>query len=68
MAPWGDEGTFANDAQRVWLTNEARYVMTGGESCMVNENYTSCAGGISQVKAQRFTYLNRDYQPDVTFL
>ena len=65
LAPSGDQGTFLSDDDRVWLTNEALYVMAGGESCMLNGNETSCAGGIAQVKAQGFTYLNTDYHDDV---
>jgi len=66
MASGQDMGTFDNNAQRTWLTKESLYVMTGGESCQSNSK-TNCAGGIEQVTAQRFTYLNKEYFPKVKF-
>ncbi len=64
MASGQDQGTFENNAQRTWLTNEGLYAMNGGESCEVTAN-TDCNGGLTQIAAQRFAYLNRDYHPSV---
>ena len=64
MASSQDQGTFASDAQRTWLTNEGRYVIVGGETCESN-NLTGCTGGVDQINKQRFSYLNVEYYPAV---
>ena len=64
MAADQDQGTFKDDTQRIWLTNEGRYVMVGGESCEAN-SLTGCRGGVDQIGKQRFTYLNVEFKETV---
>lgn len=63
-----DYGTYSDiTAQKQYISNEALYVPTGGETCPPSPGYDpSCNEGRNEMKLLKWTYLNLDwYQPTV---
>lgn len=63
-----DYGTYTNiTAQKQYISNEALFVPTGGETCPPSPGYDpSCNEGRNEMKLLKWTYLNLDwYQPTV---
>ncbi|MFT3680220.1 MAG: DUF4832 domain-containing protein [Ferruginibacter sp.] len=63
-----DYGTYTDIlAQKKYISNEALYVPTGGETCPPTPGYDpSCNEGRNEMKLLKWTYLNLDwYQPTV---
>lgn len=63
-----DYGTYTDiTAQKQYISNEAMYVPTGGETCPPSAGYNpGCNEGRNEMKLLKWTYLNLDwYQPTV---
>ena len=63
-----DYGTYSDiTAQKKYISNEALYVPTGGETCPPTGGYNpTCNEGRNEMKLLRWTYLNLDwYQPTI---
>ena len=65
LAGDNDYGTYTNVvAEKNYISNEAFYVPTGGETCPPVGDYPSCAAAEAEMKLLKWTYLNLDwYQP-----
>lgn len=59
-----DQGTFADESERMWLEVEGLSVMVGGESCEKNSK-TGCSEARKQIGKQRFSYLNSEFNEEV---
>jgi hypothetical protein len=64
LADASDEGTFTSDAERVYLENDAKYTVNGGETCKVS-SYTTCSNALDKMNRYSFDFLNTDYYPGV---
>lgn len=63
-----DYGTYNNvDAEKQYISTEALYVPTGGETCPPTDGYDpTCAEGRKEMALLKWTYLNLDwYQPTI---
>lgn len=63
-----DYGTYTNvTLQKQYISNEALYVPTGGETCPPSGGYNpSCNEGRNEMRLLKWTYLNLDwYQPTI---
>ena len=60
-----DYGTYNNVvAEKQYISNEALYVPTGGETCPPTGGYDpSCGEGRREMKLLKWTYLNLDWYP-----
>lgn len=60
-----DYGTYNNvEAEKQYISNEALYVPTGGETCPPTGGYDpTCAEGRREMKLLKWTYLNLDWYP-----
>ena len=60
-----DNGTYNNlDADKQYISNEALYVPTGGETCPPTDSYNpTCMEGRNAMKLLKWTYLNLDWYP-----
>lgn len=60
-----DYGTYSNvTAEKQYISNEALYVPTGGETCPPSAGYDpSCNEGRNEMKLLKWTYLNLDWYP-----
>lgn len=60
-----DYGTYTNvTLQKQYISNEALYVPTGGETCPPSAGYDpSCNEGRNEMKLLKWTYLNLDWYP-----
>jgi hypothetical protein len=60
-----DYGTYTNiAAEKQYISNEALYVPTGGETCPPSPGYDpSCFEGRNEMKLLKWTYLNLDWYP-----
>jgi len=68
MSGGDNYGTYTNIAlQKQYISNEALFVPTGGETCPPTGGYDpSCFEGRNEMKLLKWTYLNLDwYQPTV---
>ena len=65
LAGGTDYGTYTNiTADKAYISKEALYVPTGGETCPPTGEFPSCATAETEMKLLRWTYLNLDwYQP-----
>jgi hypothetical protein len=61
-----DMGTFASPVTdwKTYVGNDGRFTPIGGETCAVS-TYSTCSNAVAQMKAQHFSYLNKDYKPEV---
>ena len=64
LADSNDEGTFTSDAERVYLENDAKYTVNGGETCKVSQ-YSTCSNALDKMNRYSFDFLNTDYYPGV---
>ncbi|MGE5108600.1 MAG: DUF4832 domain-containing protein [Sphingobacteriales bacterium] len=60
-----DYGTYTNvTAEKHYISNEALFVPTGGETCPPSAGYDpSCFEGRNEMKLLKWTYLNLDWYP-----
>ena len=60
-----DYGTYNNVvAEKQYISNEALYVPTGGETCPPTNGYDpTCVEGRNEMKLLKWTYLNLDWYP-----
>jgi hypothetical protein len=60
-----DYGTYTNiEAEKNYISTEALYVPTGGETCPPQGGYDpTCAEGRKEMKLLKWTYLNLDWYP-----
>lgn len=60
-----DYGTYNNIvAEKQYISDEALYVPTGGETCPPTDGYNpSCTEGRNEMKLLKWTYLNLDWYP-----
>ncbi|MBX2924240.1 MAG: DUF4832 domain-containing protein [Chitinophagaceae bacterium] len=60
-----DYGTYSNvELEKQYISNEALYVPTGGETCPPTGGYDpTCAEGRREMKLLKWTYLNLDWYP-----
>ncbi len=65
LAGGTDYGTYNNiQADKEYISKEALYVPTGGETCPPEGAFPDCASSISSMKLLKWTFLNLDwYQP-----
>jgi hypothetical protein len=63
-----DYGTYTNvQADKEYISKEALYVPTGGETCPPEGAFPDCASSIASMKLLKWTYLNLDwYQPTIS--
>lgn len=62
MAGVDDYGTYGNiEAEKEYISQEALYVPTGGETCPPQGDYPDCTKAREEMELLRWTYLNRDY-------
>ncbi len=56
-------GTYTNiQPEKTYISNEALYVPTGGETCPPQSGYSpNCAEGRTEMQLLKWTYLNLDY-------
>eukprot|EP01027_Heterolobosea_sp_BB2_P000959 GEZU01001439.1.p1 GENE.GEZU01001439.1~~GEZU01001439.1.p1 ORF type:complete len:331 (-),score=74.89 GEZU01001439.1:489-1481(-) len=68
LASSTDYGTFSSgsegDLERAYLGNDTKYTPNGGETCAVSP-YSTCDNALVQLARFHFTYLNKDYNPQV---
>ncbi|MEM9697072.1 MAG: DUF4832 domain-containing protein, partial [Myxococcota bacterium] len=63
-----DMGTYSPGDRASWLTYlgaETRYVPMGGETCAVYPPLTLCGSALDELESLHFSYINRDYHPEV---
>ncbi|HMR18562.1 MAG TPA: DUF4832 domain-containing protein [Sphingobacterium sp.] len=62
-----DYGTYVNPvADRAYISQEAAFVPTGGETCPPTEGTPSCQKAIEEMKLLKWTYLNLNwYKPTI---
>lgn len=68
LAGGDDYGTYSNiTLQKQYISTEALYVPTGGETCPPSAGYNpTCSEGRNEMRLLKWTYLNLDwYQPTV---
>lgn len=60
-----DYGTYTNiEAEKQYISNEALYVPTGGETCPPTGGYDpTCSEGRREMRLLKWTYLNLDWYP-----
>ncbi len=60
-----DYGTYVNAAmEKQYISNEAMYVPTGGETCPPTDGFDpNCAVSSNEMKLLKWTYLNLDWYP-----
>lgn len=60
-----DYGTYSNvAAEKQYISNEALYVPTGGETCPPTDGFNpNCATSTNEMKSLKWTYLNLDWYP-----
>lgn len=60
-----DYGTYGNvELEKQYISNEALYVPTGGETCPPTGGYDpTCAEGRREMRLLKWTYLNLDWYP-----
>ena len=65
LAGGTDYGTYSNiQADKTYISQDALYVPTGGETCPPEGVFPACSTGQTEMKLLRWTYLNLDwYQP-----
>ena len=65
LAGGTDYGTYTNiQADKEYISKEALYVPTGGETCPPEDVFPGCATGQAEMRLLKWTYLNLDwYQP-----
>ncbi len=65
LAGGTDYGTYSNiEADKYYISQEALFVPTGGETCPPVGEYPGCITGQNEMKLLKWTYLNLDwYQP-----
>jgi hypothetical protein len=68
LAGGTDYGTYTNIvADKNYISLDALYVPTGGETCPPEGTYPGCSTGQTEMKQLKWTYLNLDwYQPVIT--
>jgi hypothetical protein len=61
-----DYGTYLTPTiEYPYLEAETKYLPMGGETCAVNPPRSDCATALAELARFHWSYLNRDYQPDV---
>lgn len=67
LASDDDEGTYDGDVAmwKAFVGAESKYVVGGGETCAENAPRSACASAKKELADLHFSYLNRDYHPDV---
>jgi hypothetical protein len=65
LAGGTDYGTYENiEADKNYISNEALYVPTGGETCPPTGNFPGCSTAETEMKLLKWTFLNLDwYEP-----
>jgi hypothetical protein len=68
LAGGTDYGTYSNiQADKTYISQDALYVPTGGETCPPEGTYPGCSTSQAEMKLLRWTYLNLDwYQPVIS--
>ncbi|MEP0368191.1 MAG: DUF4832 domain-containing protein [Cyclobacteriaceae bacterium] len=59
-----DQGTFVTTDDIVWVAEDSKYVMQGGETCLPT-NQNDCSKSVDRLELHSYTYLNSLYQLDV---
>lgn len=63
-----DSGTYAPDAiesLKQKIRSDGEFLIIGGETCRPNPPRSECASALKELHQLHFSYLNRDYQPEV---
>jgi hypothetical protein len=63
-----DEGTWPEGETARWqgvIADDGRFTPVGGESCRVNAPRSSCPTATAELARMRYSFLNRDWHPDV---
>lgn len=64
-----DEGTWPPGDVARWqalVASHGRFTPVGGESCRVNAPRTACPTALAEMERMHFSFINRDWHPDVT--
>jgi hypothetical protein len=66
LASSSDMGTFASPVAdwKKYVGDDGRFTPIGGETCAVS-TYSACTNAVADMKAQHFSFLNKDYKPEV---
>jgi hypothetical protein len=65
LASEDDFGTFQSAADRVWLAEQTRSVLMGGESCAVSGTRSQWSSASADLAAYHWSYLNADFHSEV---
>lgn len=67
LASSSDLGTYSSPIEtwKQYVADDGRYVGNGGETCAVYPALTNCAGAVAEMQRLHWSYLNREYNPDV---
>lgn len=67
LASWDDAGTFGNDADRTFAAQQARYTVTGGETCDIalQAERIRCGNAVIELERYGWDYLNSGYFRDI---
>lgn len=71
LASWDEWGGYPSDdaalreAWRIYVAQETRFVVQGGETCNDDPEFTRCANALDDLARFHYSDLNRDYHPDV---
>jgi hypothetical protein len=66
LASRTDSGTYVDPATEYpYLQADSRYVAVGGETCRYNPPRSDCPTALSELAMFHYSYLNRDYRPEV---
>lgn len=66
MASSSDQGTFDGSSTREFWKNDTKYVFMGGETCALTLPYCLCENSIKAMEEYHWTYLNSEYNTQVT--
>lgn len=61
---YDDYGTFLGNNTREYWKHDTRYVVMGGETCMISE-YCTCTMSLKDMEKYHWTYLNSGHSVDV---
>jgi hypothetical protein len=65
LATADDRGTFRTPDEARYAAADSAYVAVGGETCALNPPRSECPSALAALARHHWSFLNRDYQPDV---
>ena len=65
LASANDRGTYGSAADEAYARQDSSQVPVGGETCAPNPPRTGCASALQALERHHWSFLNRDYHPEV---